>query len=98
MAEQLPQKVRDQMKKAGLPDSGSEPFKPKLATNRKGDEVIEKRKILHGPKAGKEGYVDTKGDVWIKDRAHGGIPDHWDVQEDDGKRYHRIGLDGEPIP
>ena len=49
---------------------------------------------MHGPKAGKLGYVDSSGRIWIKDRAHAGDPDHWDVQEDGGSTYFRVDLDG----
>lgn len=86
------------MKRAGLPDTGSRPFRPKLIKNRNGDDIIEKRSPTKGPKAGKKGFVDEDGNIWIKDRAHAGVPDHWDVQKDDGDDYDRIGLDGEPIP
>ncbi len=93
----LPQKVIDQMKKAGLPTDGTQPFRPRLVKNRKGEEVIEKREISFGPKEGKRGYVDEQGRVWIKDRAHGDAPDHWDVQLEEGEGYIRIGLDGNPL-
>ena len=80
----LPKKVQEQMTKAGLPTAGKVAFVPMLITNRRGDTVIEKAEVKHGPKKGKRGYVDTQGRIWIKDRAHAGDPDHWDVQVDAG--------------
>jgi hypothetical protein len=65
-----------------------------LEKNREGAHIIRKATIQHGPKKGKIGYVDTNGRIWIKDRAHAGDPDHWDVQEDGGKDYFRVDLQG----
>lgn len=90
VATNLPQKVIDQMRKAGLPTGGSHPFHPKLTTNRKGEQVIEKRAVGKGPKQGKKGYVDEQDRIWIRDRAHSDVPDHWDVQIDDGDDYFRV--------
>lgn len=98
MASQLPKKIQDQIKKAGLPTEGTHPFKPKLTKNRKGEEIIEKRAVANGPKSGKRGYVDDQDRIWIRDRAHAKVPDHWDVQIDDGDDYFRVGDDGEEIP
>jgi hypothetical protein len=58
---------------------------------------MEKKTIQEGPKKGKRGFVDELGRIWVKDRAHAGVPDHWDVQLDDGADYIRVGLDGEEI-
>ena len=66
-------------------------------TNRSGDEIIEKRAVGIGPKQGKRGYVDEEGRIWIRDRGHAGIPDHWDVQIDDGNDYIRVDNDGNLI-
>src|SRR6266446_492521 len=85
-ANKLPDEIEKKMKKAGLPTGGSMPFIPKLDKNKKGEPVIRKQTILHGPKKGKKGYVDSNGKIWIRDRAHGKYPDHWDVQENDGKK------------
>lgn len=90
----LPQKIIDQMVKAGLPINGEYSFRPKLITNYRGQRMIAKRSVLRGPKKGKKGYVDEDGHIWIKDHAHGGMPDHWDVQIDDGDGYIRVNLDG----
>lgn len=98
MASELPQKVKDQIKKAELPTGGQHPFKPKLVKNRKGEEIIEKRAIKQGPKTGKRGYVDEQDRIWIKDRAHGRLPDHWDVQINEGDDYFRVDIDGDEIP
>ena len=93
----LPSKVVNQMANAGLPTYGTKPFKPKLIKNKSGDFIIEKGKITSGPKKGKIGYLDVEGNIWTKDRAHAGDPDHWDVQVDGGKDYFRVGLDGDPL-
>jgi hypothetical protein len=93
----LPQKIIDQIKSIELPTEGQHPFQPKLGKNKKGEAIIEKRAIQKGPKAGKRGYVDDQDRIWIKDRAHAGIADHWDVQIDDGDAYFRVGLKGDEI-
>jgi hypothetical protein len=93
----LPQKIIEQMRKAGLPTTGRHPFVPKIITNRTGDPIIEKRAVLDGPKKGKRGFVDAQGRIWIKDRAHANVPDHWDVQIDDGDDYFRVDLTGNEI-
>ncbi len=97
MSSSLPRKIIDQMTKASLPTSGTHPFVPKLTTNRKGEQVIEKRAVANGPKKGKRGYVDEQGRIWIKDRAHAGVADHWDVQINDGADYFRVDLNGNEI-
>lgn len=97
MAASLPQKVIDQMQRAGLPTGGTHPYRPKLTVNRQGEQVIEKRAILFGPKRGKRGYVDDQERIWIKDRAHADVSDHWDVQIADGKDYFRVDEHGKEI-
>jgi len=97
VAEKLPEKIVRQIEKAALPTGGSVPFEPKLVKNRNGNPVIKKDVITHGPKKGKVGYVDVKGRIWIKDRAHAGDPDHWDVQEDGGQKYIRVDLQGDEL-
>lgn len=95
MAEDASQKIDKQIKKAGLPTGGTMPFHPQLDKNKKGEPIIRKAAVQHGPKKGKYGYVDTKERIWIKDRAHGEYPDHWDVQEDAGKKGRtRVDLRG----
>lgn len=91
------EKIDEQIKKAGLPAVGRTPFAPKLVKNRRGQDVIKKELIKHGPKRGKVGFVDTKDRIWIKDRAHADAPDHWDVQEDSGKTYFRVDLEGNEL-
>jgi hypothetical protein len=93
----LPQKIIDQMSKAGLPTGGQHPFKPKLATNRQGEQIIEKKAVTKGPKVGKRGYVDEQGRIWVKDRSHAGLPDHWDVQIDEGEDYVRVDQNGNAL-
>jgi len=44
-------------------------------------------------------FVDVGGRIWIKDRAHGEYPDHWDVQEDGGERGRtRVDSQGNILP
>lgn len=94
----LPKKIEKQIDKAGLPKGGAVPFIPQLDRNKQGKEIIRKATVSHGPKKGKKGYVDTQNRMGIKDRAHAGDPDHWDVQEDGGKTYFRVDLQGNPLP
>jgi hypothetical protein len=94
VAQKLSAKIEAQMAKAGLPKGGSVPFIPQLDKSKKGKRFIRKATVTHGPKKGKKDYVDTKGRIWIKDRAHAGDPDHWDVQEDGGKTYFRVDGNG----
>jgi hypothetical protein len=94
----LPEKIVDQIRKAGLPTGGMHPFQPKLIRNRRGEQVIEKRAVAKGPKKGKRGFVDDQERIWVKDRAHAGVPDHWDVQIDDGDDYFRVDQNGDEVP
>jgi len=98
VTKELPDKIDKQIDKAGLPRGGAVPFDPKLEINKRGKLVIGKDTVTNGPKKGKKGFVDTRGRIWIKDRAHAGDPDHWDVQEDGGKEYIRVGLQGNLLP
>jgi hypothetical protein len=91
------QKIERQIRDAGLPTGGKTPFDPKLVKNARGDSIISKAKIDTGPKAGKAGYVDKSGRIWIKDKAHAGDPEHWDVQINGGQDYCRVGMDGNPL-
>jgi hypothetical protein len=93
----LSKKVEGQIARAGLPRSGTIPFEPKLTVNRRGDQVIEKSEVIHGPKKGKRGYIDLQGRIWVKDRTHSGLPDHWDVQIDGGKDYIRVDFSGNEL-
>ena len=97
MSQDLPEKVVEQMKNAGLPTGGTHPFKPKLTTNKRGDPIIDKKAVTKGSKRRKPGFVDDQGRVWIRDHAHGGLPEHWDVQIDDGENYFRVDLKGNEI-
>lgn len=97
MGSAIPQKLIDQMARSGLPSTGAHPFEPRLRTNRRGELEIEKRSVSKGPKQGKRGYVYVHGRIWIRDRAHGGLPDHWDVQLNDGDDYIRIDDQGAEI-
>ncbi len=42
--------------------------------------------------------MDSQGRIWIKCRAHGTYPDHWDVQVGEGKDYFRVDLNGNVLP
>jgi hypothetical protein len=75
----VPSKVEKQLDKAGLPRGGPVSFVPKLDKNKKGVDIIRRGTVNHGPKKGKKGYVDIS--IWVKDLAHAGVSDHWDVQE-----------------
>ena len=92
-----PEKVSRQISNRGLPGNGQTPFRPKLVKNSRGQWEIAKAEVTTGPKAGKVGYVDEQGRIWIKDEAHAGLPEHWDVQINGGESYTRIGMDGNPI-
>jgi hypothetical protein len=85
------------MKGAGLPSIGTHPFTPSLVKNRNNEDIIEKRAPSKGPKRGKRGYVDDQGRIWIRDRAHANVPEHWDVQIDDGEDYIRVDLNGNEV-
>ena len=53
--------------------------------------------VKHGSQAGRKGVVDKEGRIWLKDEAHAGYPEHWDVQVDSGKDYIRVGMGGNPV-
>jgi hypothetical protein len=92
-------KIDQQIEKAGLPTGGAFPFDPQLDKDRKGRPTIKKAPATHGPRKGKKGYVDKQGRIWIKDRAHGKYPDHWDVQENGGNMGHtRVDPNGNVLP
>lgn len=92
-------KIRKQIEKVGLPTGGDFPFEPQLDTNKKGEPIISKAAAAYGPKKGKRGYVDREGQIWIRDRAHGKYPDHWDVQEAAGRQgYTRVDSQGNILP
>lgn len=93
---ELPQKVKDQLAKAGLPMSGAHPFRPRLIKNKRGKVTVERAQAHNAPtgRAERKGWVDTEGRIWLRDRAHAGLPDHWDVQEDGGKTYFRVDVNG----
>lgn len=91
-------KVDRQIRKAGLPTGGPVPFVPQLDKNKKGDPILRRGTIQHGPKRGKKEYVDSQGRIWIKCLAHGTYPDHCDVQMDGGRDYFRVDPDGNVLP
>lgn len=98
MSSSLPKKIADQIHDAGLPLTGQHSFKPKLVRNKRGQQIIVKKTIATGPKKGKKGYVDEQGRIWVRDRAHANVEDHWDVQLEGGRDYFRVGFKGEKIP
>ena len=97
MGKQYSTKVQDQIAKAGLPQVGAEPFEPKLVKNVNGEHEIQKKAVQYGRKQNKKGYVDTQGRIWVRDWAHSGFPDHWDVQVDDGQSYFKVDDNGTRI-
>ncbi|MBI2823180.1 MAG: hypothetical protein HYX69_00660 [Planctomycetia bacterium] len=97
MGDSLDERIKKQIEKAGLPRAGPIPFEPALKKNRRGRPEVQKSKVTAGPKRGKKGYLDATGRIWVRDRAHGGQPDHWDVQIDGGKRYLKVDFQGNRI-
>lgn len=97
MSADEPDKIERQIVKAGLPQAGQFPYIPRLKTNARGESEIVKAKPKYGPKRNKKGYVDDQGRIWIKERAHAGQPDHWDVQIDDGLRYIKVDFEGNSL-
>jgi hypothetical protein len=91
LADKLPTRVLDRSKKHRLPTGGEHPFIPKVRTNRRGQPDLVTAPVKHGPKKGQKGFLDSEGRIWIRDPAHAGYPDHWDVQEDEGREYFRGG-------
>lgn len=100
MTADLPPKVLEQVTRAGLPLEGIFPFEPMLVSNKRGELIIQKVQITHGPKSGKFGYGDVQGRIWIRDYTHGDYyPDHWDVQEGGGEAgYTRVDFQGNVLP
>ena len=94
----LPEKVKKQIQKLRLPQLGDEPFEPQLVGKRRGaknDKEMKRAVVQYGPKMGEVGFVDSTGRIWVKNRAHAHVPDHWDVQIDGGKDYIRVRYDGQ---
>ncbi len=60
MAEELPEKVKRQIDKAGLPTGGTVPFYPRLEVNKKGRQIIKKDTVTHGPKKGKKDMLTSR--------------------------------------
>ena len=87
----LPTKVAAQLATMRLPLSGRVPFRPVLVRNRRGDLVLARRKVEHGPRKDVPGLLDDQGRIWVHDDAHAGWPSHWDVQLDGGVDYMRVG-------
>jgi hypothetical protein len=91
-------KIKAQMSKAGLPQGGSFPFRPELRMNASGKVIIDTADVKLGPKRGKRGRVDEQARIWIRDQAHAGLPDHWDVQIDGGSSHIRVDMNGNVLP
>ena len=94
----LSEKIRAQLEKAGLPRTGQVPFNPLLATNRRGEPVVVRRFPAEGPIRDQKGWVDQDGLIWVRDRAHADVPDHWDVQIGGGLDYFRVDDAGNRLP
>ena len=93
----LPQSVIDQVRELRLPTGGACPFDPAFRRSPSGVDLIRRGAIDHGPKRDKAGFRDKQGRIWIRDRAHGGVPEHWNVQIDGGRRSDRVGDDGNSL-
>lgn len=76
---------------------GDVPSVPKLAKNRRDNVIIEKADVTTGPKKDKRGWVDVYDRIWVRDRAHAGLGDHWDVQIDGGESYVRVDDQGNEV-
>jgi hypothetical protein len=96
--EPLTPRVVAQIAKAGPPLTGVEPFIPAPGTDSRNRQSLKRAAVQHGLKRGQIGYLDTAGRIWIRDRAHAGLPDHWDVQENGGQSYFRVDDNGNIIP
>ena len=94
----LPPKLVTQLAKMRLPLGGTVPFVPVLDRNRAGEPILARRLIDKGVRHGTPGLLDAAGRIWVRDAAHAGLPEHWDVQIDGGADYIRVGYDGEVIP
>ena len=90
----LPPAIADEIRDCHLPTGGACPFEPTYRRSPSGTDVLRRGQVEHGPKRGKTGFLDRQGRIWIRDPAHAGVPDHWDVQTDGGRRYDRVGDDG----
>lgn len=97
MPQKLPERVIERIEKEKLPMDGQTPFIPKVRANRRGKPDLVMAPVKHGPKKGEKGFVDSEGRIWIRDSAHAGYPEHWDVQVDEGKDYFKVGDDGDPV-
>ena len=86
------------MIKAGLPAAGQVPFVPKIVTSPHGKHHVARAAVRYGPRKGKVGYVDASDRIWVRDYAHGGRPNHWDVQENGGRTYFRVDDNGYDLP
>ena len=94
----LSPRVQGQIAKARLPTVGPERFIPSLGADSKKRQCLRRAAVQHGAKAGRIGYLDAAGRIWIRDRAHAGAPDHWDVQENEGRFYFRVDDNGNLMP
>ena len=86
----VPLKVAQKLWAARLPDRGSFPFRPKLARNSRGETIVDKATVRFGPKSSKVGYLDTAGNIWIRDTELSGYVAHWDVQINEGREYINV--------
>ena len=86
--------VIDLIRKKRLPTTGTHPLQAMIKKSRSGRYIVAQAPVLGGRKAGHSGCVDLDGNHWRRDPAHGGYPDHWDVQLDAGADDQRVGDDG----
>jgi hypothetical protein len=92
--QQIPKEVLDRMQKQGLPTNGEHPFVPKWRNNKRGKPDLIVASLTHGPNKGDSGFLDAYKRIWIRDRAHSSVPDHWDVEENGGQEYFRVDNQG----
>jgi hypothetical protein len=83
--------------KRGLANQRAAPVQPEVEDEPERGANNREEGRGQSPKRGKRGYVDDQGRIWIKDRAHADVPDHWDVQIDDGEDYIRVDQNGGAI-
>jgi hypothetical protein len=79
-----------------LPTGGTVRFVPKVI-KKNGKLQIERAEATaaKGNARGKSGWLDVEGRIWIRNYAHAGYPDHWDVQINLGADYINVTLLGE---
>jgi hypothetical protein len=94
----VPKEVLDRIQKQRLPTNGQHPFIPKWRVNKRGKPDLILAPLTRGRKKGEKGFLDSQDRIWIRDKAHANVPDHWDVEENGGQSYFRVDDNGNIIP